>query len=460
MGTRARSCRNGRVGGAGRIRGGGAGRRRSVHCPLLAALALSGCGLFDEAAEDQRRLRELELELIPKANGAEHLAQVGTGLWVLYQELLADVLQEADALNTISGGWSVSALVRWHQARNLASHVEARLYEELDSDQAESHELMAQTRWTTALAELYLGMTFCGVELDGVVLSDTQVLWRAEQSLGLAIETAGRVNASEYLAAARAARAQARMLLEDWAGAETDAALVPEGFVYVSYRNAANPNPLWTLTSSPIRRYGFLHKWWALVPESEDPGFMIDPSTGEEDPRIPAHFQGGTLGNSDVPHYRPLKYTSEEDDIPIVHYDMAQLIIAEARAVGGDYRGRHGRAERVAGRGRAFASRDARVRGRDGGADPLGALRRASPGGAAAAGPAPQGFDGAGLRGAGRPGAPGSGQAVQVGGLRGGLTAPATAYRKLPKSTTAAFSSSLQSTRTEPESSAGMVSNG
>ena len=338
MGTRATSWRYGRSGGAERTRGGGTWRRW-VHCPLLAALALAGCGLFDEAAEDQRRLRELELELIPKANGAEHLAQVGTGRWVLYQELLADVLQEADALSTINSGWLISFASSLYQARNLASHVEERLYEELDSAQAESHELMAQTRWATALAELYLGMTLCGVELDGVVLSDTQVLLRAEQSLGLVIETAGRVNASDYLAAARAARAQARLLLEDWAGAETDAALVPEGFVYVSYRNAANPNPLWTLTSSPIRRYGYLHKWWTLVPASEDPGFMIDPSTGEEDPRIPAHFQGGTLGNSDVPHYQPLKYTSEEDDIPIVHYDMAQLIIAEARAVRGDYAG-------------------------------------------------------------------------------------------------------------------------
>ena len=340
MGTRARSWRYGRSGGAVRTRGGGAGRRRSVLGPLLAALALSGCGLFDEGAQDQRRLRDLVLELKPKANGAEHLAQVGTGHWVLYQELLADVLQEADALNTISSGWGLSALVSyWYEARVLAASVEERLYEELDSAQAESQRLMAQTRWTTALAELYLGMTFCGVELDGDILSDTQVLRRAEQSLGLAIETAERANASDYLAAARAARAQARMLLEDWAGAESDAALVPEGFAYVAYRNAANPNPLWTLTSSPVRRYGFLHKWWALVPESEDPGFMIDPWTEEEDPRIPAHYDGSTLGNSHVPHYQPLKYTSEEDDIPIVHYDMAQLIIAEARAVRGDYAG-------------------------------------------------------------------------------------------------------------------------
>ena len=336
MGTRARSWRNRRVGGEERTRGGGAGRRRWVHGPLLAALTLSGCGLFDEAAEDQRRLRELELELIPKANGAEHFAQTRAGRWALYQAVLADVLQEADALSTINSGginWFASS---WYQARNLASHVEARLYDELEYEQAESHELMAQARWATGLAELYLGMTYCGISLDGEYLSDTQLLRRAEHSLGLAIETAERAGTPDYLAAARAARAQARMLLEEWAGAETDAMLVPAGFVYVSH---TTPNPLWTWTNSESRRYGFLHKWWAQVPRSVDPGFMIDPWTGEEDPRIPAHFQGGTLEDSDVPHYQPLKYASAEDKVPIVHYDMAQLIIAEARAVDGDYAG-------------------------------------------------------------------------------------------------------------------------
>jgi hypothetical protein len=125
------------------------------------------------------------------------------------------------------------------------------------------------------------------------------------------------------------------MLLEDWAGAESDAMLVRAGFVYVSQ---TTPNPL-AMTNSQSRRYGFLHKWWALVPESEEPGFMIDPWTEEEDLRIPAHYDGGTLRNSDVPHYQPLKYASAEDKVPIVHYDMAQLIIAEARAVDGDYAG-------------------------------------------------------------------------------------------------------------------------
>ena len=129
------------------------------------------------------------------------------------------------------------------------------------------------------------------------------------------------------------------MLLEDWNGAEADAMEVPAGFSYTADHDADHPNFLWLTMNDAIRRYGFLHKWWPLVEESEDPGFMIDPWSGEEDPRIPAHHAGDALADSEVPRYRPLKYDSEEDGIPIVHYDLARLIIAEAKAERGDYAG-------------------------------------------------------------------------------------------------------------------------
>ena len=316
------------------------GTERGAHATVLAALALSGCGLFDESGEEQRRLRDLELELTPMANGAEELAQNRTGYWVLFQGLLADELQEADATNliSISFGWFRDfVLSSWVQARQVASVVEERLYTGLSVSDAESHPLMAQVRWAAGLAELYMGMTFCETVLDDELLSDSQVYREAEQSLGLAIETARKAGTPDYLAAAQAGRAQARMLLEDWDGAESDAAEVPAGFSYVSYHMQGDPNPLVMWIEQ--RQAGFLHKWWPLVGESEDPGFMIDPWSGEEDRRIPAHYNGGTLAGSEIPQYRPLKYDSAEDDIPIVHYDQAQLIIAEAKAVRGDFAG-------------------------------------------------------------------------------------------------------------------------
>ena len=331
--------------GVGRAKWGGRGwlkARSGARVALLAALASSGCDFFDGEAEKRRILSELELELTPMANGAEEMAQRHTGAWVLYQALLADVLQEADPLSWIGNpvwGGPYTIMHTLGQAQLLASTVEDRLYAGLGPADAESHPLMAQVRWATGLAELYLGMTFCTAVLDDDHLSDTQILQRAEQSLGLAIETAERAESHDYLNAARAGRALTRMLLEDWDGAESDAMLVPGGFSYVSYHIAEDPNPLVRWTGDQHRRFGFLHKWWPLVEESEDPGFMIDPWSGEEDRRIPVHYDGGTLADSEVPRYRPLKYDSVEDDVPIVHYDMAQLIIAEARAVRGDHAG-------------------------------------------------------------------------------------------------------------------------
>ena len=330
-------CRG--VGGTERIGGGRLGPCRGARVAVLAALAFSGCDFFDGEAEKRRILSELELELTPMANGAEDLAQRSTGWWVLLQAHQADVLQAAEPEPDFLGGWTYLGFLErgWNQARQLSSVVEERLHRELELEDAESHPLMAQVRWATGLAELYLGMTFCETVLDEELLSDMQVYRWAEQSLGLAIETARRAGSVPYLNAALAGRAHTRMLLEDWNGAESDAMEVPAGFSYVSYHIEGDPNPLvsWIQQGS----VGLLHKWWPLVEESEDPGFMIDPWSGEEDHRIPVHYDGGTLGGSEIPHYRPLKYVSPVDDIPIVHYDMAQLIIAEAKAVRGDYDG-------------------------------------------------------------------------------------------------------------------------
>lgn len=315
--------------GTGWIGRGWLGPGRGAKVALLVALVFSGCDFFDGEGEKRRILAQLEHELTPRANGAEDLAQRATGGWVLIQALQADVLQEAEPEPPF-GLWLEFALYSWNQARQLASVVEDRLLGELDPADAESHPLMAQVRWATGLAELYLGMTFCEALLDDELLPDTRLLRLAEQSLGLAIETARRAGSPDYLNASHAGRAQTRMLLEDWDGAESDAMAVPAGFSYVSYHIAGDPNPV-VLWIHQAREVGFLHKWWPLVEESEDPGFMLDPWSGEEDQRIPVHYDGGTLADSEVPHYRPLKYVSEEDDIPIVHYDMAQLISSPRR---------------------------------------------------------------------------------------------------------------------------------
>ena len=304
---------------------------------VAVALSVSGCGIDpDESAKVEQELRLLQLI----ANGAEDFAQGQADFWVLNQALLADVLQWAGSRPSTIGEWQsvmYSVSNRWHVGRVQALQAEERLVKILGTAAAEMNPIMAQVRWARGLAELYFGMTFCGTALDGAHLTDTQWLRMAESTLTTAIESARNAGQPVYLAAARAGRAQARMLLQDWAGAESDAMSVPAGFSYNSFFGDEDPNFLVTIATSG--EVGLLHKWWPLVEESDEPGFMIDPWSGERDLRIPVHFAGERGADGETPLYRQRKYDSVDDDIPIVHYDLAQLIIAEAKAVGGDYAG-------------------------------------------------------------------------------------------------------------------------
>ena len=325
------------MGGAGLAEGGWLGRLRGTQVAFLAALAFSGCGA--EVDDPNSLRRALESEFAAFANTAEDMAQRFTAPWVFLQARQADVLQEGYPLSGVPG-WGMGPLAAaWYQGRKMALDVEARIVLALGATEAEAFPLTAQVRWARGLAELYLGMTFCEAALDEAYLTDTQLLREAESSLGSAIEAARAAGRPDYLAAAQAARAQARMLLDDWPGAASDAMAVPAGFSYVAYQSQDDPNAVWQLTTGSNRDFGLLHKWWPLVEESEEPGFMMDPWSGDPDHRIPVHYDGGTLDDGVTPHYQPLKYDSGDDDIPIVHYDMAQLIIAEAKAVSGDYTG-------------------------------------------------------------------------------------------------------------------------
>ena len=318
------------IGKKGRADGGWLGRLRGAPVALLAAVAFSGCG----AEVDPDRFRkDLELELTPFANSAEDAAQRFAAPWVFLQARQADVLQEGYPLSGVSV-WGMGPLEAvWYQGRKMALDVEARIVLALGATEAEAFPLTAQVRWARGLTELYLGMTLCEAVLDEAYLTDTQLLREAESSLGSAIEAARAAGRPDYLNAAQAARAQARMLLDDWTGAASDAMAVPAGFSYVAYQSQDDPNAVWQWTTGANRDFGLLHKWWPLVEESEEPGFMMDPWSGEPDHRIPVHYDGGTMEDGVTPHYQPLKYDSPDDDIPIMHSDMTQLIIAEAKAV-------------------------------------------------------------------------------------------------------------------------------
>jgi len=133
------------------------------------------------------------------------------------------------------------------------------------------------------------------------------------------------------------------MVLGDWAGAVEDASSSPAGFSYDAIFNAESSNWIVLVTTKNYNEAaGLLHKWWPLIEMSDAPGHMRDPYSNMPDPRIPVYFDGEVATDNETPHYSQWKYNVDTDDIPMLHADGMQLIIAEAMARSGDFAGATG----------------------------------------------------------------------------------------------------------------------
>ncbi len=329
--------------------------KMSSACRVLivatSASLLYGCdGLLHVSDPNNITADELDANLPLVANGVEGAVHDVVDDWVIRQALLADVYQSTGTLAGIreidlaEGDAAVHGMVAIANAltRSLwfAADAEARFRRVLGEVAAESSPLTAQVRFSAALAHLYIGTTFCrwSAAPGDEVVSDAEMLAQAEAGFADAMATARRAGSTEYTIPAQAGRAQARMLLDDWSGAEADAAAIPEGFSYEAGFNDANANSLVEQTSIAHNRYaGLMYKWWPLIERSTGPGSMRDPWSGAPDPRIPVYFTGAPGEDGETPYRSQWKYSNLDDDIPILHSDLMQLIVAESRARTGDH---------------------------------------------------------------------------------------------------------------------------
>ena len=319
---------------------------------VAAAVALlCGCdGLLDVSDPNSITGDELDSNLPQVANGVEGAVHNVIDGWVLNQALLADVYQStgtSDGIREIDQGEGEAVVQGMSgvgndliRALGFAVDAEARFRRVLGEAAAESSPLTAQVRFAGALADLYIGMTFCRwVSAPGSeAVSDTDMLAQAEAGFGEAMATARRAGSTDYAIAAQAGRAQARMLLDDWLGAEADAVSIPAGFSYEARFNDVNRNSVVQRSSIAHERIaGLMYKWWPLIEQSSGPGFMRDPWSGALDPRVPVFFTGELGEDGATPYRSQWKYGDLDDDIPILHSDLMQLIVAESRARTGDH---------------------------------------------------------------------------------------------------------------------------
>ena len=319
---------------------------------VAAAVALlCGCdGLLDVSDPNSITGDELDRNLPQVANGVEGAVHNVIDGWVLNQALLADVYQStgtSDGIREIDQGEGEAVVQGMSgvgndliRALGFAVDAEARFRRVLGAGAAESSPLTAQVRFAGALADLYIGMTFCSwfSAPGSEAVSDTDMLAQAEAGFGEAMATARRAGSTDYAIAAQAGRAQARMLLDDWLGAEADAVSIPAGFSYEARFNDVNRNSVVQRSSIAHERIaGLMYKWWPLIEQSSGPGFMQDPWSGALDPRVPVFFTGELGEDGATPYRSQWKYGDLDDDIPILHSDLMQLIVAESRARTGDH---------------------------------------------------------------------------------------------------------------------------
>ena len=232
--------------------------------------------------------------------------------------------------------WSNAQQARW-----LAEHGLERLQATL-GDQFGKHPLVAQAQLWAGYANRLLGENMCTAIFDGgAPQAPIEYLKRAETFFTSAIATATAANkptSATIITAAYAGRAAVRVQLGNWAGAVTDAAMVPTTFTYViPYYDIGDEyqynRTYWASTSQSINK---AHSVWNTPYEAY--------AKTTTDPRISYTItalkgNGSVEGVGPVNWYPQTKYTSKSAGIRLSSGREMRLIEAENALRNGDWQG-------------------------------------------------------------------------------------------------------------------------
>jgi hypothetical protein len=165
-----------------------------------------------------------------------------------------------------------------------------------------------------------LGEGMCSAALDlGPEMSTDQIFAEAEERFTRAIEAAGTAGADDMVNLARVGRARVRMNLGQEADAASDAALVPEGFLYefsYSALDASTENKLHVLMDRELM---------ATVEEA----YRNMTFQGQPDPRVDVIDLGVQGPGTDIEIWATTKYSSLDSPVAVATWEEAQLILAE-----------------------------------------------------------------------------------------------------------------------------------
>jgi hypothetical protein len=166
---------------------------------------------------------------------------------------------------------------------------------------------------------------FCTGAIDnGAELTTEQMLDTAIARFTVAITTAQAINEVNLLNLARVGRARARLGRGDLAGAAADAALVPVGFVY----NASSD------VNAERRNNRVFQQNNQALSVTVGADYRNLTVGGQADPRVQVVNRNQTAADQVNRLFTQTKYTGLSAAIPIATGIEAQLILAEAQALG------------------------------------------------------------------------------------------------------------------------------
>lgn len=244
---------------------------------------------------------------------------------------LRDVPPTFASMATAACGTNYGLFTPLHGARVQAESNYDRISGFADADVPNKQALLATIRAYGAYPIIALSEGFCGSPIDGgdQVLTPKELAALAETKLTEAIQLATAAGLDNIKNLALVGRARVRLTQENFDGVLEDAALVPEGFLFVATRDA-------TPADRQNRHYAAINGQAADANSQKHatiaPNFRALEWKGVPDPRVHVEWDG-TLGfDFFTKHYRHDKINSFSDPTNMASWREAQLFMAEAYA--------------------------------------------------------------------------------------------------------------------------------
>jgi hypothetical protein len=226
----------------------------------------------------------------------------------------------------VNEGWNVAQEARW-----VAEDGVRRMREQL-GNQFSSNKFSAEGLIWSGYANRLLGDNMCKSVIDGGSAGNNSVYFeRSEEAFTEAISILNNLNDNNLLFAAYAGRASARVFLDNWEGAVSDANEVPINFVFVSERSDIKTTEYnqfyWGNANEPYRAHSVVDTYYEdYYKEYNDPRVSWD-----TDSNIP--FGVGRV----VKWLFQTKYTKKSSPMNISDGHEMVLIRAEAKLRSGNW---------------------------------------------------------------------------------------------------------------------------